>query len=609
MTIGVINTYVVPSAGTDNTTLTTPSFTPSAGEILVIELMTWDTANGMSAPTESSSTQTLQHIQTAAPGGFNGWAGTWVCKVTGSPGSITVSSAPATGGNTRHLMVVKRLSGADLAATPATNATVNGFGSTTASTTLTTTAANSWISWCMVDENARDPASSTYISTSGTPTQDGLYDGHVGNNSVQYSVHQTAPTAGSNTFGLTNSIGSVTWVAVGVEILAEVATPVSGSDTGAGADAVSALSVTSASADTSSGAETASLVVSISSADTASGIDAASADVSVSSADASSSIEGVSAFSMGSADSAVTTEWASVFDGTTIQASSADNATAVEGRSLSVQLSASDAATATEAAGRDQSPTATDIVQSTESAFVTVLPEKARTVRPYPYFIRETQSWAIEQERRRHNEALYQFGESTMFCLLWHILDFNSGLVERCPTCYEAMGEIAEVYGQPSKNKCLDCFGTSFEGGFKALIVRPAIFSDSDESESVTKRGLAHPQTLSIDSTPDFRIRTGDYCFRATGERYYLRAPERVTVRSGFGEPSQLNAAIAYNHANAAEEDPTSVAYKIPPSNDEIAMILGQRSRVPRNWSTYEVIRAPLIPDEGDRPSNWSGPV
>lgn len=225
--------------------------------------------------------------------------------------------------------------------------------------------------------------------------------------------------------------------------------------------------------------------------------------------------------------------------------------------------------------------------------------------RAYPYFIRETQPWAVEQERRRHNEALFQFGENTMFCLMWHIADFNAKLVERCPTCYESMGEIAEVYGQPSKNKCLDCFGTTFEGGFKALIVRPAIFSDSDENETLTKRGLAHPQSLSIDSTPDFRIRTGDYCFRATGERYYLRAPDRVTLRTGFGEPGQAETAIAYNHANAAEEDPTSVAYKIPPAGDEISMILGQRTRIPKDWSSYEVIRAPLIPEEGIRPSDW----
>lgn len=673
MTIGVINTYVVPSAGTDNTTLTTPSFTPSAGEILVIELMTWDTANGMSAPTESSSTQTIQHIQTAAPGGFNGWAGTWVCKVTGSPGSITVSSAPATGANTRHLMVVKRLSGANLAATPATNATVNGSGSTTASTTLTTTAADSWISWCMVDENARDPASSTYISTSGTPTQDGLYDGHVGSNSVQYSVHQTAPTAGSNTFGLTNSIGNVTWVAVGVEILAEVATPVSGSDTGTGTDAVSDLTVIESSADTASGAdavaaflgtppspadtsgssEAESLAATLSSSEPVSGIEAAVVEASASAGDASTGADAVSAFAMETfdsgtsvdagalsvthsvtdsgtttdvaalitalsnadssavvestsvtvsitaSDSAVATETSFVFDGSTVQRASTDGVSTVEGLSLSVQLSASDTATVAEVAGRDMTPAAVDNVSSAESAFVTIIQETARTVRPYPYYIRDTQGWAVEQERRRHNQALWQLGETTMFCLMWHIEDFQLGLVERCRTCFTSQGQITEVYGQSNQNKCLDCFGTTFDKGVKALIIRPAIFSDSDESETFHARGVIHPNDLSIESTPDFRIRTGDYCFRSTGDRYYLRVPERITLRTGYAEPSQSSSAIGYNHANAAVEDPASVAYLIPPAEDELSSILAAYSRVPRDWGSYEMIRAPLIPNEG----------
>lgn len=665
MAPSLTTSYTVPSAGADTTTLTSSAFSPSAGEVIVVKLCTWDTAAGMNAPTDSLSALTFTHVGTAAPGGFNGWTGVWVCKVGSAPGSLTISAAPTTGSATRHTMFIERWSSADLAATPATNATVNGSGSTTASTTLTTTAADSVVSWAMVDEQSRDPAGSSYITTSGTVTQQGIYDGHVGSNSVHYSAYQTAATAGSNTFGITSSIGTLTWVAVGVEVLAAAtATPVSDSDTGSGADAVSALVVTESSTDAGSGADVVqALVITESSADTFTGAEVASVVVSISDTEIVSANDSVSAFSMTSADSATTAESsslsvshsavdsgsavdaaalavnspdadsgiavesatvtvsitdsdtvtavenASVFDGSTAQRSATDSAVATEASSLTVQLSASETITVTEAAGRDQSPNASEGVSSVENAFVTVLPEKPPTVRPYPYFIRETQAWAIEQERRRHNEALYQYGESTMFCLMWHILDFNDGLVGRCPTCYESAGEVADVYGQPSKNKCPDCFGTSFEGGFKAIIVRPAIFSDSDESENLTKRGLVHPQKLSIDSTPDFRIRTGDYCFRATGERYYLRAPERVTVRSGFGEPSQISAAIAYNHANAAEEDPTSVAYKIPPRNDEIAMILGQRSRVPRNWSRYEVIRAPLIPDEGDRSSNWNGPV
>lgn len=213
-----------------------------------------------------------------------------------------------------------------------------------------------------------------------------------------------------------------------------------------------------------------------------------------------------------------------------------------------------------------------------------------------PYYIRESQGWAIEQERRRHNEALWYIGENTMFVLMWHLEDFQDNLVGRCPTCYESQGVIATVYGQSDQYKCPDCFGTTFEGGFKALIVRPAIFSDSDEGETKSGRGVVHPQDLTIESTPDFRIRTGDYCFRVSGERYFMRVPERITLRTGFGHATQTETAIGYNHANAAVEDPDSVAYMIPPANDEVSQILNRASRIPRDWSTFEVIRAPLIP-------------
>lgn len=216
--------------------------------------------------------------------------------------------------------------------------------------------------------------------------------------------------------------------------------------------------------------------------------------------------------------------------------------------------------------------------------------------RALPYYIRETQPWAVEQERRRHNQALWYVGETTMFALMWHLEDFQAGLVGRCPTCYESQGQIADVYGQPNESRCPDCFGTTFEGGFKALIIRPAIYSDSDEGETRHARGVVHPNDLTIESTPDFRIRTGDYALRVSGDRYYLRVPERITLRTGFGHATQTETAIGYNHANAAVEDRNSVAYLIPPPGDELISILTRASRIPRDWGTFEVIRAPLIP-------------
>lgn len=651
MAISLITHYEVYSAGADTSTLTTPSFTPANGEILVVKMATWDTGNGMSAPTGGS--QTYQQINVAAPGGFAAWAGVWVATISGSPGSMTVSAAPATGSGTRHTMVVERWSGAQLAGSPATNSTIHG--TTGGTTTLTTVGSGSIVSWVLVDENSRDPANTTYDSSSGgTVTPDGLYDGHSGSNSVQYFAYQTTVSTGSQTIGASNTGGSLNWTIAGVEVQAAVSTtPVSGSDTGSGTEATSSLSVTTSNADTgsgtdalstlnasatltdaASGSETSALIsqtvadtaagsesalISLTSSDTASGTEGSLQ--SLTSSDIGSGIEAVGAFSASQSAS----ETATGVDAQALGASvpSGDTGTAVDVQATGASVSSSDTATGVEASPKPNvawtsgdtahgveaegvfkgsesvldSDTATAI--ETETVTVNALPNKSRV---YPYFIRATQPWAVEQERRNHTQALWSVGETTMFALMWHIEDFQTGLVGRCKTCYLSQGKISDVYGQSDQNKCIDCFGTTFDGGFKAIIVRPAIFSDTDEGETFHSRGVIHPNDLAIESTPDFRVRNGDYCFRATGERYYLRVPERITLRTGYGLPVQQEMAIGYNHSNAQVEDPTAVAYLIPPPQDEVNTILRRSTRIPQDMSSYEVIRAPLIPTDLQAP-------
>lgn len=221
-----------------------------------------------------------------------------------------------------------------------------------------------------------------------------------------------------------------------------------------------------------------------------------------------------------------------------------------------------------------------------------------------PYYVRDRQGWGVEQERQRHEQALYQIGEYAIFALMWHLKEFQAGLVGRCLRCTGTPGSkqsiIQDVYKQPTQNRCPDCFGTTYEGGYRALIVRPAIFSDTDESERQQARGVVNPEDLTVESTTDFRVRDGDYIFRGDGDRFQLRAPTRIQLRTGFGQTNQTNSAIGYNHARAAYEDPNaSVAYDMPPSNDDIADILYRGRFAPADFSDVEVIRGPLIP-EGD---------
>lgn len=211
-----------------------------------------------------------------------------------------------------------------------------------------------------------------------------------------------------------------------------------------------------------------------------------------------------------------------------------------------------------------------------------------------PYYVRQPQRWAVDQERQRHSQALYMYGEYTMFCLMWHLEDFENGLVGRCTQC--ASSRIATAYKQPERNLCPNCFGTTFDGGYKALIVRPAIFSDTDEGQQFQARGVVQSDDLDMESTPDFRVRSGDYCFRSTGHRFYLRVPQRVTLRTGFATPYQRAMAVGYNHAHASLEDHSTVSYLIPPKESDLVDILSVQSTEPVDWSAFEVIRAPLIP-------------
>jgi hypothetical protein len=205
--------YEVYSAGADSTTLTTPSFTPANGEVITVKVMTWDTGTPFGTPTGGSQsyTKTIE----AAPGGFAAYAAIWTCTVSGSPGAMTISATPTA--SCRHTMIVERWGTAVLAASPAVNGTVHGSpgaGSGTFSTPLTTAADNSVITWCMAEENSVDPATRAYLLSA---TEDGLFDGHVGSNSVHYSAYASVGAAGSYSFGLSAPTG-LNWSAAAVEI-------------------------------------------------------------------------------------------------------------------------------------------------------------------------------------------------------------------------------------------------------------------------------------------------------------------------------------------------------------------------------------------------------
>jgi len=250
-----------------------------------------------------------------------------------------------------------------------------------------------------------------------------------------------------------------------------------------------------------------------------------------------------------------------------------------------------------------------------------------------PSWERDVQRFAIVQERQRHAQALWQYGELVMFALMWRPDDISLGLARRCTRCYvpgqvisdlppetppplgwptaAAEAQISAAYGQGSQFRCLLCFGTQVIAagdvkvpGVRALLVRPAVLTDTDQNQQRTARGVVSTGSVQVQSTPDFRVNTLDYLFRSDGRRYQLSVPARTTLRTGFGSPWQAATAISYNISNASLEDPdASVAYVIAPLAAELAQVLGTYTRVPADYAWVEQVNGPLIPGEDPPPA------
>ncbi len=210
MALSLITSYFVQQNTTTNTALVTPSFTPSNGEVIIVKLGTWDTGTAMGAPTGGSQTYTSRVIN--APGGFNAWCGIYSAVISGSPGSMTISSTPVA--SARYSMTVERWSGAQLAATPVTDSA--HAGGAAAASTITPAAATSVISWCSGDAGSIDPATRAYL---GSGTDEGVRDGHAGSNGVEYYADQNAVSTSSQSYGL-SAPGGQTFVIAAIEVQA-----------------------------------------------------------------------------------------------------------------------------------------------------------------------------------------------------------------------------------------------------------------------------------------------------------------------------------------------------------------------------------------------------
>lgn len=115
--------------------------------------------------------------------------------------------------------------------------------------------------------------------------------------------------------------------------------------------------------------------------------------------------------------------------------------------------------------------------------------------------------YAVRMARQSIRDSLMSHGEE---CVLLHMHHVNEaqGVVDRCPVCFN------DLYKSGGKYDCPHCYGTTFEGGVKDAYRAWAIFTDSNDDESFTKRGFWHPLASSMhtEHIPDLWKR--DYVIR-----------------------------------------------------------------------------------------------
>ena len=235
---------------------------------------------------------------------------------------------------------------------------------------------------------------------------------------------------------------------------------------------------------------------------------------------------------------------------------------------------------------------------------VPVPPPSSAPSRQRGFHLPGHQPYARDHERRSHTEAIFAFGEYAMFVLLWNIEDLNAGRVTRCSRCQSLAGEtdeasemIFETFKATAEDFCPNCLGTTFEGGWKAKIVRPSLWDYQEEVWSKTARGLVQNLSGSVQTTSDFLLRDGDVILRADGTRWRTKAGQPSRIHEGFGLPPRADSNLGYTYAQVNRDEDTTLKIE-PTTRTELTSIL---SALGQHWPTdtsgVDQIRGPILPE------------
>jgi hypothetical protein len=210
----LVTSYYAEQDSWTGANLVTPSFTPAAGEVLVVKAIASDSvASFPSAPSGGGLTWTSR-----VNSGVSGFCRVQIWTATvgggGTPMTVTLPAPNAVFWGVPSAMTVERWAGAVLAGSPAVGS--NTGSSTAPNVTVTTAAALSVVSYVNSDHNALAAGTRTYRTASAEENYN--FD------SSQYTgewAYQQAASSGAQAVGMT-APASQQWACAGIEIQAAV---------------------------------------------------------------------------------------------------------------------------------------------------------------------------------------------------------------------------------------------------------------------------------------------------------------------------------------------------------------------------------------------------
>jgi len=159
-------------------------------------------------------------------------------------------------------------------------------------------------------------------------------------------------------------------------------------------------------------------------------------------------------------------------------------------------------------------------------------------------------------QQRFHNETLQWFGEQVIVRQLWRAEDAALGLVGYCQQCQDSpnptspnsfiQSRVSSAYRQTGNSYCPNCYGTTFNGGFKPTCYHLYMLAaDTPEVRANLSTGQFWRDNPSVQLGWYPEIRVGDLLVRvtswtgdtptATGDRFEVSTVNVQTIRTGPG--------------------------------------------------------------------------